>query len=81
MDKVSGDDPKHYEKFMGQLHAPVPGLEEGFTNFQMVLTKEGGEVTVLELAEGKEIEWNFDYQILCITDWSIAWKYTWRWNW
>lgn len=56
MDKVSGDDPKHYEKFMGQLHAPVPGLEEGFTNFQMVLTKEGGEVTVLELAEGKEIE-------------------------
>ena len=56
MDKVSGDDPKLYEKFMGQLHAPVPGLEEGFTNFQMVLTKEGGEVTVLELAEGKEIE-------------------------
>ena len=56
MDKVSRDDPKHYEKFMGQLHAPVPDLEEGFTNFQKLLTQEGGEITVLELAEGKEIE-------------------------
>ena len=56
LDKVSGDDPKLYEKFMGQLHAPVPDLAEGFTNFQKLLTDEGGEITVLELAEGKEIE-------------------------
>ena len=56
LEKLKMDDPKLGEKFMGQLHAPVPDLEEGFTNFQKLLTEEGGEVNVLELDEGKEIE-------------------------
>ena len=56
LEKLKMDDPKLAEKFMGQLHAPVPDLEEGFTNFQKLLTEEGGEVNVLELDEGKEIE-------------------------
>ena len=51
------EDPKFRETFMGQLHAKVPEhFEGGFTNFQKLLTQEGGQVTVLELTEGKEIE-------------------------
>ena len=57
LDKYKVDDPKLRETFMGRLHAPVPEhFEEGFTNFQKLLTQEGGQVTVLELTEGKEIE-------------------------
>ena len=42
---------------MGRLYAPIPDhLEEGFTNFQKLLAQEGGQVTVLELTEGKEID-------------------------
>ena len=56
------DDPKLKEKFMGRIYAPIPEhLEEGFTNFQKLLTQEGGQVTVLGLPEGKEIEWNTDW--------------------
>ena len=56
MDKVSRDDPELGKRFMGQLHAPVPDLVEGFTNFQNLLAKEGGDITVLGLPEAKEIE-------------------------
>ena len=58
LDRVSRDDPELVKRFMGQLHAPVPDLEEGFTNFQDLLAKEGGDITVLGLPEAKEIEWN-----------------------
>ena len=57
LEKFEMGDPKMREKFMSQLHAPVPEhFEEGFTNFQKLLGQEGGKITVLELTEGKEIE-------------------------
>ena len=59
------DDPKLKEKFMGQIYAPIPNeLEEGFTNFQKLLSQEGGQVTILELTEGKEIEWNMGWSFV-----------------
>ena len=41
---------------MSKVAAPVADLQEGFTNFQKLLAEEGGDVTVLELTEGEEIQ-------------------------
>ena len=69
------DDPKLKEKFMGRIYAPIPEhLEEGFTNFQKLLTQEGGQVTVLQLTEGKEIEWNKGWILMAYLHKLIFWE-------